>query len=64
MDRIALILSGSCTPASDLLAAIEADQITRYEASVRYNERFVPSGRHSLEQGAAYERRVMRELDC
>lgn len=59
---ITFILSGSCTPASDLLAAVEAGTITYAKAweAYCYRRRVASSG---LTEAAAAESDFMRRWD-
>ena len=61
-ERIARIMSGSCTPACDLQALVESGEITREQASNAMQARF---GTHSsLAAMADAERVDMRSRDC
>lgn len=60
-DRIALILSGSCTPACDLLEAVRSGEVSRQEATAAY-KRTRPTA-VCLESAAQSELEQMRRLD-
>lgn len=58
-DRIPDILSGSCTPASDLLALVERGEIRLMVARQRYMARYDGT----LTEGAECESEYQRRMD-
>ena len=61
-DNVKRILSGSCTPASDLLVLVEDGELTAYEAS----EALRNSGRKvaDVQSAAAFEVEQQRKFNC